>query len=56
MSSGPVLLCYPKGLGLDELVAEIDRAGERTGASLHVNGIDPGWANDVLPLSLSSLS
>src|SRR5438132_464852 len=31
-------------------------AGERTGASLHVNGIDPGFANDVLPLALSSLS
>lgn len=56
VSSGPVLLCYPQGLGLDELVDAIDRAGEKTGASLHVNGIDPGWANDVLPLALSSLS
>jgi hypothetical protein len=56
VSSGPVLLCYPQGLGLDELVGAIDAAGARTGASLHVNGIDPGWANDVLPLSLSSLS
>ena len=56
VSSGPVLLCYPQGLGLDELVGKIDEAGERTGASLHVNGIDPGWANDVLPLALSSLS
>ena len=56
VSSGPVLLCYPQGLGLDELVAKIDEAGEKTGASLHVNGIDPGWANDVLPLALSSLS
>ena len=56
VSSGPVLLCYPKGLGLDELVDAIDVAGEKTGASLHVNGIDPGWANDVLPLALTSLS
>jgi 4-hydroxy-tetrahydrodipicolinate reductase len=56
VSSGPVLLCYPQGLGLDELVEAIDKAGERTGASLHVNGIDPGWANDVLPLQLTSLS
>jgi len=56
VSSGPVLLCYPQGLGLDELVEAIDVAGEKTGASLHVNGIDPGWANDVLPLSASSLS
>jgi hypothetical protein len=56
VSSGPVLLCYPQGLGLDQLVAAIDEAGEKTGASLHVNGIDPGWANDVLPLALTSLS
>ncbi len=56
VSSGPVLLCYPQGLGMDELVEAIDAAGEKTGASLHVNGIDPGWANDVLPLALSSLS
>jgi len=56
VSSGPVLLCYPQGLGLDEIVSKIDGAGEKTGASLHVNGIDPGWANDVLPLALSSLS
>lgn len=56
VSSGPVLLCYPQGLGLDDLVQAIDDAGARTGASLHVNGIDPGWANDVLPLALTSLS
>ena len=56
VSSGPVLLCYPQGLGLDGIVDAIDRAGEASGASLHVNGIDPGWANDVLPLALTSLS
>ncbi|MEO5653712.1 MAG: diacylglycerol kinase [Marmoricola sp.] len=56
VSSGPVLLCYPTGLGLDDFVDAIDAAGARTGASLHVNGIDPGWANDVLPLALTSLS
>lgn len=55
VSSGPVLLCFPEGLGLDEFVDRINAAGARTGASLHVNGIDPGWANDVLPLTTSSL-
>ena len=42
VSSGPVLLCYPNGLGLDNLVDEINAAGATTGASLFVNGIDPG--------------
>jgi len=56
VSSGPVLLCYPMGLGLDNLVDEINAAAATTGASLFVNGIDPGFANDVLPLAMTSLS
>ena len=55
VSSGPVLLCFPEQLGLDSYVDRINAAGARTGATLHVNGIDPGWANDVLPLTTSSL-
>lgn len=55
-SSGPVLLQWPEKILPPEQLARIQEAGERTGASLHVNGIDPGFANDVLPLSLTSLS
>ncbi len=55
VSSGPVLLCYPEGLGLDAYVDRITVAGEKSGASVHVNGIDPGFANDVLPLVTSSI-
>ena len=56
VSSGPVLLTFPAGLGMDSYLDRIEKAGAETGASLHVNGIDPGWANDVLPLTLTSLS
>ncbi|HEU5036284.1 MAG TPA: diacylglycerol kinase [Nocardioides sp.] len=55
-SSGPVLLQWPERILPPELADRIAAAGERTGASLHVNGIDPGFANDVLPLTLTSLS
>lgn len=55
-SSGPVLLQWPEKILPPELMERITKAGERTGASLHVNGIDPGFANDVLPLTLTSLS
>ena len=55
-SSGPVLLQWPEHILPPELMERITKAGERTGASLHVNGIDPGFANDVLPLVLTSLS
>jgi hypothetical protein len=56
VSSGPVLLQWPEKILPPELMERITDAGERTGASLHVNGIDPGFANDVLPLVLTSLS
>jgi hypothetical protein len=55
-SSGPVLLQWPDGILPPELLARIDDAGRAGNASLHVNGIDPGFANDVLPLVLTSLS
>ena len=56
VSSGPVVLQYPHGVLPAEMVDRIRKAGESGGASLHVNGIDPGFANDVLPLVLTSVS
>jgi hypothetical protein len=56
VSSGPVVLTFPEGTGLDSYVDRINAAGAANGASLHVNGIDPGFANDVLPLVMTSLS
>ncbi|MFL6023135.1 MAG: diacylglycerol kinase [Marmoricola sp.] len=56
VSSGPVVLTFPDGTGLDSYVDRINAAGASNGASLHVNGIDPGFANDVLPLVMTSLS
>lgn len=56
VSSGPVILVHPQGTLPEEMIASIDEAGVRGGASLHVNGIDPGFANDLLPLALTSLS
>lgn len=55
-SSGPVLLQWPEKILPPEMIERITKIGQRTGASLHVNGIDPGFANDVLPLALTSLS
>ena len=56
VSSGPVLLQWPAGILPPEMLERFAEAGRRGNASLHVNGIDPGFANDVLPLSLTSLS
>lgn len=56
VSSGPVVLQFPERILDRELLDRIAAAGRTGNASLHVNGIDPGFANDVLPLSMTSLS
>ena len=51
VSSGPVFLQYPNG-AVPGRAHRPDRRGRREtgGASLYVNGVDPGFANDLLPL------
>lgn len=56
VSSGPVFLQYPDGVVPDEMVAPIRQAAVEGNSSLWVNGIDPGFANDWLPLVLTSIS
>ncbi len=56
VSSGPVILLHRSGTLPDSMIEAIDEAGRQGNASLHVNGIDPGFANDVLPLVMTSLS
>jgi len=54
VSSSPVFLQFPAGLP-DELVKPVLDAAAEGGASIFVNGVDPGWANDALPLALTSI-
>jgi 4-hydroxy-tetrahydrodipicolinate reductase len=56
VSSGPVFLQYPWLVVDPPLYEPIDQAARQAGVSVWVNGIDPGFANDWLPLSLTSLS
>ena len=55
-SSGPVLLQWPEQILPPEFIARIEDACAAGSASMHINGIDPGFANDVLPLAMTSLS
>ena len=41
--------------GQPEAVAAVQQACDRGGSSVFVSGIDPGWAQDILPLVLSGL-
>jgi 2,4-diaminopentanoate dehydrogenase len=56
VSSGPVFLQYPFGVVDDAMVQPVVEAAREGGVSLFVNGVDPGFANDALPLVLSGVS
>lgn len=55
VSSGPVFLQYPHGIIPDDMVERLRKAGETGNASLYVNGIDPGFSNEVLQLLMTSM-
>jgi 4-hydroxy-tetrahydrodipicolinate reductase len=54
VTSSLVSLVHPDGLG-PELRRQIDEACSAGGVSFFASGIDPGFANDLLPLVLSGL-
>jgi 2,4-diaminopentanoate dehydrogenase len=56
VSSSPVFLQFPDGVVPDSMSDPVRRAAIEGGVSLWVNGIDPGFANDWLPLAMTSIS
>jgi 4-hydroxy-tetrahydrodipicolinate reductase len=56
VSSSPVFLQFPEGVAPPELTDPVKEAALEGGASLFVNGIDPGFANDALPLAITGIS
>jgi hypothetical protein len=55
VASGPVFLQFPSGPAAG-LADGVRKAATDGGSSLFVNGIDPGFANDWLPLALTGIS
>ncbi len=52
VSSSPVFLQFPE----EEIGAPIREAALEGGVSIWVNGVDPGFANDWLPLTITGIS
>ncbi|MCU1592776.1 MAG: diacylglycerol kinase, partial [Frankiales bacterium] len=55
VASGPVFLQYPTGVAVG-MAEGVTKAALDGGVSLFVNGVDPGFANDALPLCLTGIS
>jgi 4-hydroxy-tetrahydrodipicolinate reductase len=56
VSSGPVFLQYPFAVVDQAMISPLQDAAAAGGVSLFVNGVDPGFANDALPLVLTGVS
>jgi hypothetical protein len=54
VSTALTVLIYPKAAGPD-VVERIEAACRAGGTSFHGTGIEPGWAGEVLPLTMSCL-
>ncbi|BDB44833.1 MULTISPECIES: NAD(P)H-dependent amine dehydrogenase family protein [Mycobacterium] len=53
VGSGPVFLQYPWQVLPQNLIEPIEEAARQGNSSLYVSGIDPGFANDLLPMALA---
>lgn len=54
VSSSPVAFVHPKSL-VPELRDQLAESCRQGGTSLFISGIDPGFVNDILPLTLTAL-
>jgi len=55
VSSSPVFLQFPDGVVPEQVSGPVRLAAAEGGVSLWVNGVDPGFANDWLPLVLTGV-
>lgn len=54
VGSSPASLVYPWGLLPDSMIDPLEDACRTGNVSLFVTGVDPGWANDLLPFAIAS--
>ena len=54
VSSAPTVLQYPYGVLPQRHIAALEDTAKTHQVSLFVNGVDPGFANDLIPLAFAS--
>jgi len=54
VASSPVTYLYPWGLLPGSMIDPVEEACRTGEVSLFVTGVDPGWANDLLPFAIAS--
>jgi hypothetical protein len=54
VGTAPGALQYPWGVIPDKYIAPVDEAAQHGKSSVFVNGVDPGFINDLIPLAFAS--
>ena len=53
VGSSPGLLQYPWGVMPDKYIDRVEDAARQGNSSIFISGVDPGFANDLIPLALA---
>ncbi|MBV8967212.1 MAG: diacylglycerol kinase [Mycobacteriaceae bacterium] len=53
VGSAPGLLMYPWGVMPDKYIARVEEAARQGNSSIFINGVDPGFTNDLIPFALA---
>jgi 2,4-diaminopentanoate dehydrogenase len=53
VGSSPGLLQFPWGVMPDKYIARVEDAARQGNASIFINGVDPGFVNDLVPFALA---
>jgi hypothetical protein len=54
VGSTPGVLQYPWGVIPDKYIADVEDAARQGNSSIFINGVDPGFINDLIPFALAS--
>ena len=53
VGSSPGLLQYPWGVMPDKYIGRVEDAAQQGNSSIFISGVDPGFANDLIPFALA---
>ena len=53
VGSSPGLLQYPWGVMPEKYIARVEDAAQQGNSSIFISGVDPGFANDLIPFALA---
>lgn len=54
VGTSPGVFQYPWGVMPDKYIAPIEQAAQQGNSSLFISGVDPGFANDLIPFAIAS--